>query len=79
MGGGTVADRDEMRIIEETLSLETALVIVTAPTAPTIIGGDGISHIGETLTRIGNIGATDVDTDIERFRSARCNGSRRVS
>ena len=49
-GGGTVADRDEMQIIEETVSLGTASAIVTAPTAPTIIGGDGISHIGETLT-----------------------------
>ena len=49
-GVGTVADRDAMRIIEETLSLGTASVIVTARTAQTIIGGDGISHIGETLT-----------------------------
>jgi hypothetical protein len=65
-GGGTVADRVEMRTIEETVSLGTASAIVTA-TAPTIIGGDGISHIGETLTRIGDIGVTDVDTDTERF------------
>ena len=78
MGGGTVADRDAMRIIEETLSLGTASVIVTAPIAPPIIGGDGISQIGETLTRIGDIGATDVDTDIEVF-DPRCNRSRRVS
>jgi len=49
-GGGTVADRDEMQIIEETVSLGTASAIVTARTAQTIIGGDGISHIGETLT-----------------------------
>lgn len=63
MDGGTVADRNEMRIIEETISWGTASAIVTAPTAPTIIGGDGISHIGETLTRIGDIGVTDVDTD----------------
>ena len=49
-GGGTVADRDAMRIIEETLSLGTASVIVTARTAQMIIGGDGIAHIGETLT-----------------------------
>ena len=50
MGGGTVADRDAIRIIEETLSLGTASAIVIARTAPTIIGGDGISQIGETLT-----------------------------
>ena len=50
MGGGTVADLDETLTIEETLSLGTASVIITARTAQTIIGGDGIAHIGETLT-----------------------------
>jgi hypothetical protein len=39
-----------MRIIEETVSTGTASGIVTARTAQTIIGGDGISQIGETLT-----------------------------
>ena len=67
MGAWTGGGRDEMRIIEETISLGTASAIATAPTAPTIIGGKGISHIGETLTRIGDIGVTDVDTDAQTF------------
>jgi hypothetical protein len=45
--------------------METASAIVIAPTAPAIIGGDGMSRIGETLTRIGATGVTDVDTDKE--------------
>ena len=76
---GTVADLDETRI-EETISLGTASAIVIAPTAPAIIGSDGISQIGETLTRIGDIGVTDVDTDTETFFDPRAAiGSGRVS
>ena len=69
MDVGTVADHNEIPTIEETVSLLTEVIasVIVIVTAQTIIGDDVISHIGETLTRIGDIGVTDVDTDTETF------------